>query len=131
MTHCLDGRYSSQTITEYIGGRRAQIDFIDMIRLTIKLWETHPELLEYYRNRYRYVLVDEFQVALSSILLLLSRKSLHSSVSVPPPHTGYKPAAIRAGAQADRAHGAAHGGGRRRSVHLQIPGAARLNAWTV
>jgi DNA helicase-2/ATP-dependent DNA helicase PcrA len=85
MTHCLDGRYSSQTITEYIGGRRAQIDFIDMIRLTIKLWETHPELLEYYRNRYRYVLVDEFQVALSSILLLLSRKSLNSSVSVPPP----------------------------------------------
>lgn len=52
-----------------------------MITMTINLWEKHPELLEYYRNRYRYVLVDEFQVrprlpALDSCQLALIDEAL-------------------------------------------------------
>jgi len=39
-----------------------QIDFIDMIRLTIQLWEMYPEVLESYQKKCQYVLVDEFQV---------------------------------------------------------------------
>ena len=35
------------------------VDFDDIIGLTVRLFEEHPDVLEYYRNRYRYILVDE------------------------------------------------------------------------
>ncbi|MBR7079184.1 MAG: UvrD-helicase domain-containing protein, partial [Treponema sp.] len=37
------------------------VDFDDLITLPIKLFREHPEVLEEYRNRYRYIMVDEFQ----------------------------------------------------------------------
>ncbi|MBQ1263341.1 MAG: UvrD-helicase domain-containing protein, partial [Oscillospiraceae bacterium] len=37
------------------------VDFDDIIMLTVRLFESSPETLEYYRNRYRYIMVDEYQ----------------------------------------------------------------------
>jgi DNA helicase-2/ATP-dependent DNA helicase PcrA len=37
------------------------VDFDDLLSLPIRLFETEGELLEKYRNRYRYLMVDEFQ----------------------------------------------------------------------
>jgi len=37
------------------------LDFDDLLTLPISLFEEHPEILEKYRKRYRYILVDEFQ----------------------------------------------------------------------
>lgn len=42
--------------------RRANaLDFDDIIRLTVKLFEKRPDVLEYYSRRFKYVLVDEYQ----------------------------------------------------------------------
>ncbi len=37
------------------------VDFDDLIVLPIKLFKKHPQVLEKYRKRYRYIMVDEFQ----------------------------------------------------------------------
>ncbi len=37
------------------------MDFDDIIVNTVRLLEEHPDVLDYYRNRFRYVLVDEYQ----------------------------------------------------------------------
>lgn len=37
------------------------LDFDDIICKTVELFETNPDVLEYYQNRYRYLLVDEYQ----------------------------------------------------------------------
>ena len=37
------------------------VDFDDLIVLPIKLFHEHPEILEKYKNRYKYIMVDEFQ----------------------------------------------------------------------
>jgi DNA helicase-2/ATP-dependent DNA helicase PcrA len=37
------------------------VDFDDLLGLTVRLWEGHPEVLGYYRGLWRYVLVDEYQ----------------------------------------------------------------------
>lgn len=37
------------------------MDFDDLIMLTIRLFEEHPETLEYYQNKFHYVHVDEYQ----------------------------------------------------------------------
>ncbi len=37
------------------------VDFDDLILLTLKLFKEHPEALEACRNKYRYVMVDEYQ----------------------------------------------------------------------
>ncbi len=36
-------------------------DFDDLIVLTVRLLETYDDVLEYYQNRFRYILVDEYQ----------------------------------------------------------------------
>ncbi|HEX2939015.1 MAG TPA: UvrD-helicase domain-containing protein [Ruminiclostridium sp.] len=42
--------------------RRANaLDFDDIIMLTVKLFETRPDVLEYYQHRFKYILVDEYQ----------------------------------------------------------------------
>ena len=38
-----------------------KIEYEDMIRLTIKLFEKNPEILGYYRNFLKFIIVDEFQ----------------------------------------------------------------------
>jgi len=37
------------------------LDFDDLLTLPINLFEEHPDILEKYRRRYHYILVDEFQ----------------------------------------------------------------------
>ena len=37
------------------------VDFDDLITLPIKLFREHPEVLQRYRDRYKYIMVDEFQ----------------------------------------------------------------------
>ncbi|QTQ12103.1 UvrD-helicase domain-containing protein [Treponema parvum] len=37
------------------------VDFDDLIVLPIKLFRSHPEVLEEYKNTYKYIMVDEFQ----------------------------------------------------------------------
>ncbi|MBE6907934.1 MAG: ATP-dependent DNA helicase PcrA [Ruminococcaceae bacterium] len=37
------------------------VDFDDIIMLTVQIFRKFPEALEYYRNRFRYVMVDEYQ----------------------------------------------------------------------
>ena len=37
------------------------LDFDDLIGVTIRLFESNPELLQSYRERYRYILIDEYQ----------------------------------------------------------------------
>ncbi len=37
------------------------LDFDDMLRLTVMLFEKNPDVLEHYARRFRYVLVDEYQ----------------------------------------------------------------------
>ncbi len=37
------------------------VDFDDIISLTVQLFEENPDVLEFYRNRYKYVMVDEYQ----------------------------------------------------------------------
>jgi DNA helicase-2/ATP-dependent DNA helicase PcrA len=37
------------------------LDFDDLLTLPIELFETHPDILEKYRRRFRYLMVDEFQ----------------------------------------------------------------------
>lgn len=37
------------------------VDFDDIIFLTVKLFESFPDVLEHYRNLYNYIMVDEYQ----------------------------------------------------------------------
>ncbi len=37
------------------------MDFDDLIYNTVRLWEENPDVLEYYRSRIKYIMVDEYQ----------------------------------------------------------------------
>ena len=37
------------------------MDFDDMLCNTVKLFETAPDILDYYRNQFKYIMVDEYQ----------------------------------------------------------------------
>ena len=37
------------------------LDFDDIIMLTVKLFEQEPEVLNFYQNRFKYIMVDEYQ----------------------------------------------------------------------
>lgn len=37
------------------------VDFDDMLLLTVRIFEEHPEVLQAWRSKYRYLLVDEYQ----------------------------------------------------------------------
>ena len=37
------------------------VDFDDLITLPIKLFHEHPDVLEKYKSRYKYIMIDEFQ----------------------------------------------------------------------
>ena len=67
--------FSSQAAGEYYQERVAEayiayqeecrrnnaLDFDDLLLLTVQLFDEYPEVLSYYQNRFRYVLVDEYQ----------------------------------------------------------------------
>lgn len=53
------------------------VDFDDIINLTVELFETDGEVLEYYQERFRYIMVDEYQdtnTAQFRLIYLLARK---------------------------------------------------------
>ncbi|TLM65320.1 MAG: ATP-dependent DNA helicase Rep [Deltaproteobacteria bacterium] len=37
------------------------VDFDDLLMLTVRLFDEHPEVLDRYRERFRYIMVDEYQ----------------------------------------------------------------------
>jgi len=53
----------SKVYKEYTRRLKAQnaVDFDDLLSLVVKLFEEHPEVLSIYQERYKYVLVDEYQ----------------------------------------------------------------------
>jgi len=54
------------------------LDFDDIILMTIKLFVDHPPVLSYYQNKFRYILVDEYQdtnTAQYTLISLLARLS--------------------------------------------------------
>lgn len=53
-------KYCFNYYQQYLINNRL-IDFNDMLFLTAKLFKTNPNLLETYHDKYRYILVDEFQ----------------------------------------------------------------------
>ena len=61
-----DGPQSARVATVYgvyqalLRENRA-LDFGDLIRLTVELFERHPRVADWYRDRWRHVLVDEYQ----------------------------------------------------------------------
>lgn len=56
-------RNFSRVYTEYQKRLKANnaLDFDDLIFKTVELFQTSPEVLEYYRRRFRYIMVDEYQ----------------------------------------------------------------------
>ena len=53
------------------------VDFDDLIFLTVRLFREEPDVLEYYQERFRYLLVDEYQdtnTAQFQLLALLAKK---------------------------------------------------------
>ncbi|MBW8825462.1 MAG: UvrD-helicase domain-containing protein, partial [Acidobacteria bacterium] len=59
------------------------MDFDDLLTQTVRLLQAHPEVLDHYRRRFRYVLVDEYQDtnrAQNELVLLLSGE--HRNVTV-------------------------------------------------
>ena len=54
------------------------LDFDDIIMLTVELFESQPDVLDHYRNLYKYIMVDEYQdtnTAQYRLVSLLSEKS--------------------------------------------------------
>lgn len=49
------------------------VDFDDLIRLPVYLLNEHPEVLEYWQNRIRHLLVDEYQDSNTSQYLLVKK----------------------------------------------------------
>ena len=48
------------------------LDFDDIIIFTVKIFQQHPDVLEKYRNRFRYIMLDEYQDTNNSQFLLVS-----------------------------------------------------------
>ncbi len=65
MRHWGDGANDQyqKLFEEYQSGLKLYnaVDFDDLIILPIKLFKEHPDVLEKYRSRYAYIMVDEFQ----------------------------------------------------------------------
>ncbi|QDW74577.1 DNA helicase PcrA [Lachnospiraceae bacterium KGMB03038] len=53
----------AEIYTEYEKQMRANnaLDFDDLLLKTVQLFQTHKEVLDYYQERFRYIMVDEYQ----------------------------------------------------------------------
>lgn len=61
------------------------VDFDDIIFLTVKLFEEYPDVLEHYRNLYKYIMVDEYQdtnVAQYRLVSLLAGDQTRANLAV-------------------------------------------------
>ncbi|WP_083874612.1 DNA helicase PcrA [Nocardia paucivorans] len=59
------------------------LDFDDLIGETVALLQNHPEVAEYYRRRFRHVLVDEYQDTNHAQYVLVRELVGHGAVGVP------------------------------------------------
>ncbi|MCR4672349.1 MAG: UvrD-helicase domain-containing protein, partial [Lachnospiraceae bacterium] len=63
--HGSDFRYAkiAEVFTEYQKRLKANnaLDFDDLLLCTAELFRKEPDVLEYYQNRFRYIMVDEYQ----------------------------------------------------------------------
>ncbi len=69
------------------------LDFNDLILLTVKLFKEKPEILKSYQNKFRYILVDEYQdinYAQYQLVKLLSEKNNNLFVVGDPDQSIYK-----------------------------------------
>lgn len=59
------------------------MDFDDMINKTIELFEKDPDLLNYYGNKFKYIMVDEYQDTNHAQYVLVSKlASVHGNICV-------------------------------------------------
>ncbi len=59
------------------------IDFDDIINLTIKILSENPDVLEYYSNKFKYILVDEYQdTNKAQFTLVTMLAALHGNITV-------------------------------------------------
>ena len=62
-----DGDYRSRKIAELYREYQSQLkknnalDFDDLLVKTVELFDSHPEILDYYQERFKYIMVDEYQ----------------------------------------------------------------------
>ncbi|MBE3091176.1 MAG: UvrD-helicase domain-containing protein [Candidatus Atribacteria bacterium] len=69
------------------------LDFGDLILLTVKLFRERPEILEHYQNKFRFILVDEYQdinIAQYQLVKLLSNRDHNLFVVGDPDQSIYK-----------------------------------------
>ncbi|AXA36210.1 ATP-dependent DNA helicase UvrD/PcrA [Candidatus Sumerlaea chitinivorans] len=67
---------------KYIRASHA-LDFEDLIWMTVRLFQEHPEILERYQQRYRQVLVDEYQdINATQFLLVRLLAAGHHNIAV-------------------------------------------------
>lgn len=78
-----DGDYRKQVVAKVYSLYQSRLkaanalDFDDIIKLTVELFDTNKEVLEKYQNRYKYIMVDEYQdtnQAQFKLISLLSSK---------------------------------------------------------
>ncbi len=59
------------------------LDFDDIIMLTVKLLEQEPEILSFYQNKFKYILVDEYQdTNFAQYKLIAYLAALHQNICV-------------------------------------------------
>lgn len=58
------------------------VDFDDIINLTVRLFIGFPERLAYYQNKFKYILVDEYQDTNRSQFMLISLLAAHGNICV-------------------------------------------------
>ena len=78
-------RKIAEVFTEYQARlrRAGAMDFDDLLAVTVELLQTHPAVLEHYQDRFRHVLVDEYQdtnVVQNDLVVMLGEQ--HRNVCV-------------------------------------------------
>ncbi|MBR6044685.1 MAG: UvrD-helicase domain-containing protein [Ruminococcus sp.] len=77
------GDYQMRTIAQIYAAYQKRLfesnamDFDDLLYFTVKLFEENPEVLDHYQNRYKYIMVDEYQdtnMVQFKLVALLARK---------------------------------------------------------
>jgi DNA helicase-2/ATP-dependent DNA helicase PcrA len=59
--HLLEAAYSAYRRYEQALERSNSLDFADLIRLTVRLFREEPQVLSHYQERFRFILIDEYQ----------------------------------------------------------------------
>ncbi len=73
---------ATYTIYQRLMAEAGFVDFGDQIALTLRLFREHPTVLERYRKRFRYILVDEFQDTNYAQSELLKHLASHRNLTV-------------------------------------------------